>query len=161
MSSAALDAGDQYRFRQFGVCRKCDMTIAIKAGAAYFLAVFAAGFVLGTLRVLVLVPRVGEAAAVMIELPLILVVAWIVCRWLVRRLSVPAAAGARLTMGGFAFALLLAAELALSFFVFGRSPAEHWQHYRSLAGALGLVGQIAFAAFPYLRLKLTLGKRRN
>jgi hypothetical protein len=56
----------------------------------------------------------------------------------------------RLAMGGAAFLLLMAAELALPVFVFARLVSGHWQHYLTLAGALGLTGQIAFAAFPYL-----------
>lgn len=39
------------------------MSKALAAGVRYFLAVFAIGFALGTPRTLVVVPRVGEAAA--------------------------------------------------------------------------------------------------
>jgi hypothetical protein len=67
----------------------------LKAGAVYFTIVFAVGFLLGTVRVLVLVPRVGETAAVMIELPIILAASWITCRWLIARFSVPARPMAR------------------------------------------------------------------
>jgi subtilisin len=55
------------------------MTNAFKAGAAYFAVVFMAGFMLGVLRVVVLVPRFGETAAVLAELPVILLISWIVC----------------------------------------------------------------------------------
>jgi len=129
---------------------------ALTAGSIYFGIVFAAGFVLGVLRVLILAPRLGETAAVLIELPLILLVSWIVCGWLIRLFAVAAAAGPRLAMGGAAFLLLMAAELSLSVFVFGRPVSGHWRHYLTLAGALGLTGQIAFAAFPYLMLNGTL-----
>lgn len=47
------------------------------AGLAYFTLVFAAGFALGTARVLVLLPGVGETTAVLLELPLILTVSWL------------------------------------------------------------------------------------
>lgn len=128
---------------------------ALTAGSAYFGIVFAAGFVLGLLRVLILAPRLGETVAILIELPLILLVSWIVCGWLIRVFTVAAAAGPRLAMGGAAFLFLMAAELALSVFAFGRPVSTHWQHYLTLAGALGLTGQIAFAAFPYLMLSGT------
>ena len=52
--------------------------------ARYAAAVFAAGFLLGTLRVLWLVPRFGPTAAVALELPLILAVSWIACRHVAR-----------------------------------------------------------------------------
>ncbi len=124
-------------------------------------AVFAAGFVLGTLRVLFLAPRLGETAAVLAELPVIVLVSWVVCGRLVSRFAVAAAAGPRLTMGAAAFILLMAEELALSILGFGRSAAEHWQHYRTLAGALGLGGQIVFAAFPFVQTKLSRRDQRR
>ena len=46
------------------------------AGAAYFLAVFAAGFLLAPIRQFVLVPRIGEVAAVLLEAPLMLAAIW-------------------------------------------------------------------------------------
>jgi hypothetical protein len=52
------------------------MTRILLTGTAYIVAVFAAGFVLGVLRTLVLVPLFGELAAVLVELPVMLTVAW-------------------------------------------------------------------------------------
>ena len=39
------------------------MTAATRAGVLYALIVFAIGFILGTIRVLLIVPRLGETAA--------------------------------------------------------------------------------------------------
>lgn len=58
---------------------------AIKAGAIYFAAAFALGFVLGTIRVLWLAPHVGETAAVLAEQPVMLTVSWFAAGWLIRR----------------------------------------------------------------------------
>lgn len=55
----------------------------VLAGLAYFAVIFAAGVALGTVPVVLLIPRIGETAAVVIELPVILTVAWIASRWLV------------------------------------------------------------------------------
>ena len=57
-------------------------------------------------------------------------------------------------MGALAFALLMAAELAVSVFALWRSPAEHFSVYSSVHGAIGLAAQIAFALFPLLRLRI-------
>ena len=43
------------------------MTRAIAAAVVYFALAFAAGFVLGTVRVMLVGPRIGEIAAVLIE----------------------------------------------------------------------------------------------
>jgi hypothetical protein len=125
---------------------------AIKAGIAYFATVFLAGFVLGTVRVLFLIPRMSEAAAVLIELPIMLTLSWVVARWLIARLGVPAVMTARVTMGGLAFALLMIAELGVSVFLLDRSLIEHLNHYTELSALLGLAGQIAFAAIPAAQL---------
>ena len=124
------------------------MTAAIRLGLVYFLAVFAAGVVLGTLRTLVVIPRVGELGAVAIELPLILAVAWVVCGRLLRRRGL--ARHEAVAMGAIAFALLMLAEAGLSRLLGGRRLAEHLALYAEPAHLLGLMGQLAFAAFPVL-----------
>jgi hypothetical protein len=120
---------------------------AVRAALAYFAIVFAAGFVLGTIRTLVLAPRLGELAAVMVEIPFMLLVAWLVCRWLVRRFALAPGAAGRLIMGGLAFLLLMAAELLLSL-AFGRGPAEFLARFAEPAGALGLASQVVFGLLP-------------
>src|SRR5512139_3302975 len=83
------------------------------AGIVYFLLVFGAGFVLGPIRVLWVVPRLGERAAELLEAPIMLTVIVGAARWVVRTLAVPPAIPARLGMGLLALALLLIAELVL------------------------------------------------
>lgn len=127
------------------------MGTAVRAGAAYFAAVFVIGFGLGTFRVLVLAPTVGETAAGLIEMPFILTASWLVCAFLIRRLDVPVDIPARAIMGGLAFGLLMVAEFGLAVSVFGASPEDHFRSYLSLNGALGLAGQGLFGLFPLLQ----------
>ena len=89
------------------------MAPAIKAGLCYFALTFGAGFMLGPLRILVLMPRVGARVAELAELPVMILVTWLAARWTVRRFRVPSSARLRLVMGALAFALLLAAEFSL------------------------------------------------
>eukprot|EP01036_Dinobryon_divergens_P049588 gene49589-biopygen40436 len=105
------------------------MNRAILAGAIYFAVVFAAGFALGTLRVLVVAPLIGPVGAVVMELPVILAASWLACGWTVRRLKVAPATIDRLVMGATAFVILIAAEFAMSTLLFGRLPAEFWASY--------------------------------
>ena len=84
----------------------------IKAALAYWGAIFALGFVLGTLRVLWIAPQMGETRAVLFELPLMLAASWFAARWLVRRFGI-GSAGQALAMGALAFVLLMASEAGL------------------------------------------------
>jgi hypothetical protein len=82
----------------------------LKAGVLYFALVFGAGFVLGTVRTLWIVPRVGTRMAELMETPIMLVVTIVAARWIVLRRTVPSVPSARLGMSGIALVLMLAAE---------------------------------------------------
>ena len=127
------------------------MYFVLRAASLYFLAVFAAGFLLGTPRVLFIVPALGELPAVLLELPLMLVISWFVCRAVTARVPVGDDVGARLAMGVMAFALLMAAEILLGRYGFGRSLAEIVAAYGTAAGFIGLFGQVGFALIPLLQ----------
>lgn len=126
------------------------MPNVIAAGFFYFAIVFAAGFALGVLRVLVLAPTLGETSAVLFELPIILWVSWWACGRVIAWRTVPPGLPARGGMGLFAFALLMAAEGTLSIAA-GRSLMDHFALYQTLPHQLGLLGQMAFAAMPLVR----------
>ena len=133
------------------------MRASLLAGLVYFALLFGIGFVLGTIRVLALVPRVGAVTATLIELPIILLAAWIVCARLTVRLRVPADLRSRVGMGAFAFALLMLAELGVSLWLFGNSLGQYLEQYRTPHGVLGLGGQLLFAVFPVLQI----GRKRH
>lgn len=128
------------------------MLAAIKAGTGYFAIVFAAGFLLGTLRVFALAPNIGEASAVLVEIPVILSIAWFASRWLITRSRHLDGIMQRLVMGAFAFCLLMFGEVGVSTLGFGRTLAEHFAHYRTASATIGLAGQVAFALFPVIQL---------
>ena len=123
-----------------------------KSGFLYFLILFAVGFVLGALRVLVTAPLMNENLATMLELPVILTISWVVCAWLVRYFHIPAILHTRIIMGGLALALLLAAETLLGVIGFGLSIHEQVARYQQTAPMLGLMAQILFALFPAIQL---------
>ncbi len=123
--------------------------IALSA-LVYVAAVFAAAFVLGTLRVLLVVPRLGELAAVALELPVVLCLSWLVAGRVLRRWPLTGR-GQRLAMGGLAFVCLMALELFLATHLFGRPLDGVLAAMNTLPGLVGLAGQIGFALVPALR----------
>ena len=125
---------------------------ATKAGAFYAIIVFVIGFILGTIRVLLVAPRLGEKAAVIIEAPIMLVASWFVCRCCVDRLNVTRIALARSLMGFIAFMVLTSAEVGLGA-VLGRSLVDQLAAYGSPAGAIGLAAQVVFASFPVIQVR--------
>ncbi|WP_118856525.1 hypothetical protein [Sphingomonas mesophila] len=127
------------------------MSAALRAGAAYFVAAFALGSVLGTVRVVLLEQAFGPWTAVAIELPVMLAASWWLCGWAIRRWRVPWGASPRAAMGALAFALLIAAEIALGIGLFGRSLGEQIGEMTAGTGLAGLISQLAFALFPLVR----------
>lgn len=121
----------------------------VKAGSLYFAAVFVIAFAVGTVRVLFVAPHVGELVAVCLEIPVVLAVAWRVCRKIHLRVSY----SNPIAMGALAFALLMAAELGLAMLLFGRPAGEYLSQYRTLPAQLGLAGQIAFGWMPWIQHK--------
>jgi hypothetical protein len=124
---------------------------AILAGLTYFSLTFAAGFLLGVVRTVVLAPYIGDSIAVAIELPIILTISWVACSWTIQRSSLPALPTRRIVMGGSALLFLLAAEIILSLTLANRSLTEHLMLYRTLPALMGLMGQILFALFPLIQ----------
>ncbi len=120
----------------------------IKAALAYWGAVFALAFVIGALRVTWLAPRIGETAAVLIEVPVILAASWLAAGWAVRRFAI-ASAGQAAAMGALAFLLLMASEALLAV-VIGDGVGAWLAGMASTAGAIGLAGQLGFAVMPMM-----------
>jgi hypothetical protein len=75
------------------------MKETLKAGVLYFLLVFAAGFELGTVRTLWVVPKLGVRTAELMEAPIMFGVSILAARWVVRRVRVPPRWSRRLAMG--------------------------------------------------------------
>ncbi len=124
------------------------------AGLAYGILVFGVGFALGTIRVLLVVPRVGPTVAVLFEMPVILGASWWISHLCVVRFKVSRAVAARLVKGLAAFLVLMLAEASLSVVLFGRSIAEYLAALTSVPGAIGLTAQVAFAGFPLAQGRL-------
>ena len=129
---------------------------AITAGAIYFAVVFAAGFCLGVLRTLLVQPLLGPFAAVALELPIILGIAWLACARILGRH--PVSRGGAAIMGALAFTLLMLGEAMLSMLLGGRSWSAHVALYAQGQHQLGLAGQLLYALFPVIQMWRAKGR---
>ena len=120
----------------------------IKAGALYFACVFGAGFVFGSIRVPLLVPRLGVRVADLIEMPLMLCVIVFAARWIVRRFELPATPAARLGTGLLALAMTLAAEFAFAAWLEGQSVVGYIASRDPVSGTVYAAMLLVYAAMP-------------
>jgi hypothetical protein len=120
----------------------------LRAGVLYFLLVFGAGFVLGPVRILWVAPRLGTRLAEVFEAPIMLVIAFLAARWIVRRLAVPSAPWSRLSMGCFALGLLLLAEFSLVLWLRGLSIHEYLAGRDPVAETVYYFTLAVFAVMP-------------
>jgi hypothetical protein len=126
--------------------------IIVQAAISYFVIVFIAGFILGTIRTLMVAPNTGELAAVAMEFPIMIAISWWACGVVVKRLKPASEVPSRLAMGLIALALLLMAETVVSLGL-GLTLNQHVALYATTPVQLGLFGQLLFALFPLLRMK--------
>jgi len=120
-----------------------------KAAFAYFLAVFAVGFVSGMIRVPFLVPRLGARLSEILELPVMLVASFFLARFVLRRFG-PFSAPRRLAIGVVALVLLVATELAVVLIVLGQSLPQYVAGRDPVSGIAYLLSLVAFAFMPIL-----------
>lgn len=110
---------------------------------------FGAGFVLGALRVTLVVPRIGVRAAELLETPLMVVVVVFAARTVVRRFALVSAA-VRLGAGLVALAMMIAAELLLAVALEGRSITQYIASRDPVSGSVYLAMLMVFALMPWL-----------
>ena len=131
------------------------MKLAIKAGISYFALVLGAGFLLGSVRVPLLVPRLGERMAELIEMPFMFVVILLSARFISQRFALPPGTSVRLGAGSIALGLLLSAEVMLAAVLQDQSVGEYIASRDPVSGSVYLAMLVLFALMP-----LILGRTR-
>lgn len=127
-----------------------------KAALTYFALVFGTGFVLGTMRVLWIVPGIGERNAELLEEPLMLVAIVLAARWTVRRTGAASKPIENLVTGLIALALLVVAEFLLVFELRGLSLSEYARSRDPVSATVYLGMLVIFGLMPWL-----LARRRR
>jgi len=120
----------------------------LKAGLAYFLAVFAAGFALGVVRALWLAPSIGERAAQLAEMPLMIAAIVAAAVWIVRRRGLAPVLGERLGVGMVALVCVLGAEFALVLPLRGVAPAQYLAGLDPVPAAAYYASLVVLAVAP-------------
>jgi hypothetical protein len=122
----------------------------VKAGVLYFALVFGAGFVVGTIRTLWIIPRLGTRMSELMETPIMLVISIVAARWTVLRLAVPSVPSARLVMGGIALVPMLVAEFGFVLWLRGMSIRDYLATRDPVSGTVYYVMLGVFAIMPLL-----------
>lgn len=128
--------------------------MTIRPALAYFGCVFGTGFLLGTIRVPLLVPRLGVRTAELLEMPFMLLAIVFSARWVVRRFGLRSPRTCLIT-GGLALAVLVTAELSLAALLGSLSDAVTERD--PVSGSLYLVMLGVFALMPYFVSAATNG----
>ena len=122
--------------------------MSFRLGFLYFAVVFATGFILGAIRVLWLVPRIGMRSAELLEIPLMIAVTWLAARWIVRRYRVPPVVSTRLAIGLVGLAFLLVAEFGIAARLQGQSIEDAVRSRDPISGTAYFVSLGLFAVMP-------------
>ena len=128
------------------------MNPMIRASFLYFALVMGAGFLLGSVRVLFVVPHLGERWAELAEMPIMAMVIVVAAGYILRRYPEVQTRGRVLVVGFTALALSVSAELVLAVVLQSQSLAEYLASRDKISGSVYLAMLVAFALMPRLRL---------
>lgn len=127
--------------------------ILVRAVGLYFLLVFGAGVILGSVRVPFLVPRIGERLAELAEMPVMFVVIYFAARYVSRRFLLPEQLTIRIKVGFLALLMAVCAELLFAAVLAGRSVGAYIASRDPVSGSVYLAMLILFAAMPSLQAR--------
>ena len=126
--------------------------LLLRVSLTYFALVFGVGFVLGAIRVSLVVPRIGVRAAEIAEIPVMIVVIFLAARLVARR-----APGFRrsdlFAVGVLALIFLVAAELVLAYALSGETPPAYVAARDPVSGSAYAVSLLIFAGMPALQAR--------
>jgi len=134
---------------------------SFKAAIAYFAIVLGTGFVLGTIRVPFLVPRLGERYAELLEMPFMFIVIVFAADYVIRRFSLPSSSSIRLSVGFSALALVVIAELLLVAVFQDVSVNRYIASRDPVSGSVYLFVLLLFALMPYILTRFRSMRSRN
>jgi len=122
----------------------------LKQAIAYFALVFGTGFMLGIIRVLWIVPKIGVRTAELIEMLPMFVAILLSARWINQHFADADNISTKLKIGFLALSFLLGAEIALGVGLQGASIAEVLLNHDPVSGTVYYAMLVLFALMPWL-----------
>ncbi len=114
----------------------------------YFTMVFFAGFVLGIIRTLLLVPMTGQRYAELIEMPVMIGVVFFSARY-IRKRAEHQESFRLFLIGALALLILVAFEFTLVLWVQGMSFSDYLQRRDPVSGTAYICALIVFMLMPW------------
>ncbi len=124
-------------------------------GASYGVLCFAAGFIFGAIRELILIPTFGNRMGHLIEFPAMLVAVGLIAHLCVRRNFAGSSMWARLALGMIGMIVLVGIESTFAMIIMGMPLATYLAGYDVTNGALFPFGLLWVVGAP-----VVLGRRR-
>ena len=121
----------------------------LMAAALYFAIVFAAGMLLGAIRVSLVVPKLGETLAVLCESPFLLAVMVWAARWVPYTIALENGIPSLLLMGVVALGLQQLADVLVGIGLRGITIERHLAYFASKAGRIYAALLILFVIMPF------------
>jgi hypothetical protein len=122
----------------------------LKPALAYFIMVFGTGFMLGTIRVLWIVPKIGVRTAELIEMLPMFIAILLSAHWINQHFANADNIFTKLKIGFLALIFLLTAEIALGVGLRGVSIPEVLISRDPISGTVYYAILILFALMPWL-----------
>lgn len=132
------------------------MPKTIRPALVYFAIVIGAGFILGVVRVPILVPRIGERWAELAEMPVMAAVIFFAAGYLLRHFPEICSPRRSLVTGFLALAFSVAAELGLAVVLQDQTLVEFIGSRDKISGSVYVGLLLVFAVMPRLRLRAML-----
>lgn len=134
------------------------MRTILLASLTYFVLVFLAGFILGVIRILLLVPELGARYAELLEMPLMIIVIYLSARLIVYRFSPLPRPFAYLAIGLIALSLLLLIEFTFVLGLRNISLAEYLASRDPVSGTTYALSLGVYLVMPFI---IATKKTRN
>jgi hypothetical protein len=128
-------------------------TLVLKAAGIYFAIVFGAGFVLGTLRVLLLLPRFGTRAAELMEMPFMFIAIMLGARLTARRFRLHTSPPMSIVVGMVALCLVVMLELTVVLWLRGMTFSNYLTERDPISSTVYYLMLLIFGVMPWLMVQ--------